>query len=76
VLYILTVLAEVSDAEERFLAGITGPPQEEIHDAVEKLASAGFATTSRKGNHRYADLTNLGRSVFGTYWKHLKRCQE
>jgi len=72
----LTALADVSDAEERFLAGITGLSPEEVHDAVEKLASAGFATASEKDDHRYADLTNLGRSVFGAYWKQLKRCQE
>ncbi len=74
-LYVLTVLAEVENADERFIAATTGLSLGEVRDAVERLKSAGFATAGRNGDYTYANLTNLGRSVFKAYWKQLKRCQ-
>ncbi len=76
VLYVLSALAEVESADDRFLAKMTDLPLDLVRDAVGKLESGEFAKVERKGDAVvYVSLTNLGRSTFGYYWKQLqKRC--
>ncbi len=45
-------------------AATAGLSVEEVHDAVEKLKSAGFVTGRKNESTVFANLTNLGRNVF------------
>ncbi len=73
-LYVLSALAEVESADDRFLAKVTGLSLGEVRDVIGRLEAGEFVKAGGKGTVAYASLTNLGRSTFGYYWKRLKRC--
>ncbi len=73
-MYVLSALAEVESADDRFLSKVTGLSLEEIRDVIRKLEAGEFVTAGGKDGIDYVSLTNLGRSTFGYYWKRLKRC--
>lgn len=75
-MYVLSALAEVESADDWFLSKVTGLSLGEVRDVIEKLETGEFVKAGGRGSIAYASLTNLGRSVFGYYWKRLKRCSK
>lgn len=75
VLYVLSALSGVEDANEEFVAKVTGLSTNEVREAIELLAAERFVVAGGKKGVAYASLSNLGRSIFKIYWKKLRQCE-